>query len=280
MKILKNIIITIIFSAQFGFAAAQYYQQKNFILLNHYLPQGSISVGHISDGSINAFKEQKLQLHAPFFTGEKQIFALASEINQKTLLNNYKLEANLMVGWSMEIMPQWKLSACVGGKFQQNEINRQTDNLNQADPLLTYQQFNAAGVSAGFGILQKYFWVLANYQQIFTIPNQYNPYQNQNLNAGVGATFQINDWEIKLPVQTLDLMHFDETNIYAGVYLAYKNNYIYAQSNIKSHMAFELGFKPYKWLSLGFSYELNPINNIPGYGVYSAYTWKSQKLAL
>lgn len=280
MKILKIIIITISFTTTIGLAKAQYNQQKNFVLLNHYTARGHIYISHESDGSMNAYKSIKLSLHAPFYLNEKQLFALETEIKKENLLGDQKLEALMALGWTMEIIPQWKISASAGTIFQRNEVNRQSESFNQADPLVSYQQFNNAGVTASIGVLQKYFWLIGGYNQIFALNSEYNAYKMQYMNATLGAQYQLNDWEIKLPIQAFDLIHFDKNNVYAGIYIAYKNNYIYAQSNIKSRMAFEMGFKPYTWLSLGFIYELNPANNIPGYGIYSAYLWKSQKLAL
>ncbi len=252
--------------------------EHNFILSQFYHNEGNITLEHKNDGYGNGFKNTFLQIHAPFYASAVQTLAIESKLQKKSISGDRELKANLGLGWQLNLFESWNLIAGINGNFSQFEVNKAIQVGNSADALLQYKQFNSFGLNTSLGILHKYFWTIALFEKYFVPDNQYLNYENQKLDVTLGFEFDYQNWEFRLPVQAFDLINFDQNQLYAGFLVAFKQNYIYMRSNLQNKLSFELGLRPYSWLSLGIIYE--PNNLTTNYGVYGAYEWKPQKLNL
>ncbi len=254
--------------------------ERNFPLTRLYNNEGNISIEHVNDGVGNGYEKTFLHVYAPFYATQLQTFALQSGLQKKSLVGDQILQANLGLAWKFTILEDLHLIAGINGTFSQFTINNSSNIGNNADVLTQYQEFSSSSVSASLGILHDYFWTIGTYKQEFSFDNQYVGYEAQILDATLGFKFITNDWEFRLPIQAFDLINFNENLIFGGLLVSYKGNYLYGGANLLGNMSFELGLRPYSWLSIGLIYELNHLTTTSGYGVLGAYKWKSQKLTL
>jgi hypothetical protein len=258
----------------------QHELERNFPLTQFYNLEGNIKLEHVNDGIFNGFRKTRVQLQAPFFTSESQEFALHSVIQKKSIVDDQILTAQLGLAWQLTLAENLNLTAALGGLFYEHQTNKNSILSTYSDPLIQPQAYSSYGVSSSLGILHRYFWISVDYSQSFTTNKVFQTIEIQFLDASLGMRYLANNWEFRLPIQGFDLINFNQNQIYAGLMLAYKGNYIYGASNLSGNMSFELGLRPYNWLSIGFIYELNYVNSLPNYGLDFSYLWKSQKLDL
>lgn len=254
--------------------------ENKFPLSLFHSKNGIINIEYLNDGLDNGYRETYMQIHVPLWSRSEQLFAYQAKINKISIVDNEKLSAKIAVAWQMALNANFNIVANIDGLFSQFSLNKSAEFIDAADFILLPGTDYSYGIGASMGILSQYFDLIAHYQQIFNSKAQFQAYESQSLNMLLAANYKIEDWEFRLPIQGDDLINFNENQLFAGLYVAYKKQYLYAQSNLQAQMLFEIGLRPYKWLRLGLFYELNNFNQIPLKGIHGAYLWNTPKLVL
>jgi len=280
LKNSKILLLLILQAISISVIYAQTEIENKFPLSLFHSKNGIINIEHLNDGLNNGYQETYMQIHAPLWSRSEQLFAFQAKINNISIVDDQKLSAKIAIAWQMSLNANFNLVANIDGRFSQFSLNKSTEFIDAADFILLPRTDYSYGIGASMGILSQYFDLIAQYQQIFDKKTQIQAYESQSLNILLEANYKINDWEFRLPIQGDDLINFDENQLFAGLYVAYKKQYLYAQSNLQARILFELGLRPYKWLRLGLFYELNNFNQIPLKGIHGAYLWKTPKLVL
>jgi len=282
---LKSKIINVLFLLIFQIISlsviyAQTEIENKFPLSLFHSKDGIINIEHLNDGLNNGYRETYLQIHAPLWSRSEQLFAFQVKMDKISIIDDEKLSAKIAIAWQMALNANFNLVANINGRFLQFSLNKSTEFIDAADFTLLPKTEYAYGIGASMGILSQYIDLIAQYQQYFDKNKQVQAFDSQSLNLLMVANYKIDDWEFRLPIQGEDLINFDKNKLFTGLYVAYKKQYLYAQSNLQFRILFEIGLKPYKWLRLGMFYELNNFNQIPLKGIHGAYLWKTPKLIL